>query len=124
MSTRPASPPANATTITYLVPRSERVIGGNTWLLDALKAHISSGAGGSAPERNTMPFQHVADFNSLPRSKKITTGVTTSPQSVVDPRDVEDYVRRHSGDFPGVDPRTVSMGFRVNWSQWAMLMAQ
>ena len=71
-----------------------------------------------------MPFQHVADFNTLRRSKKITTGVTTSPQSMVDPRDVEDCVRRHSGDFPGVDPQTVAVGLRVNWSQWATLMVQ
>ena len=54
MSTRPASPPATATTMTHIAPRSERVIGGNTWLLDALKAYTSSGAGGSAPERKTI----------------------------------------------------------------------
>ena len=115
------APPAHA------VPVSERTIGHYSWLADALKAYVASGAGAlGVPPINTSPFLEVGGvgFGSLGRSKKINSSTTHNPQSVVNPVHVKEYVSRHLAEFPEADPELVARGFRVTWLQWAMLQVR
>jgi hypothetical protein len=108
------------------VPVSERTIGQHSWLLDALKAHVSSGAY-SEPPRNTTAFLDAdghGGCEGLERSRKITHGTTTNPQSVVNPKHTKGCLERHAHEHPGVDPAAVARTFRLTWAQWVTLQVR
>ena len=59
------------------------------WLVALLKSHVASGGGAV---EGTAPYQPTAGYDDLGRSMKLSGQIRCSPQSVLNPVDVEDYV--------------------------------
>ena len=74
---------------------------------------MASGGGAVA---GTAPCQPTAGHDDLGRSMKLSGQVRCSPQSALNPVDVEDHVKLNADDFPGVDPKVTAAEFRITHS--------